>query len=739
MNLQNLFASRPNKLKVSVRKIFFSDEETDFYIFDAEDLSSKSYSKVKLKGYVFNPRIYTGAELEVEGEWESHPKYGSTFAINKSQPLFDSQESRARYLSGHLPSVTPYDALQIVKQFGQDVFTVLDDEPDLLKNVSSLTPDKVAAITREWREVRAYANVSKSLMSLGVPTSSIKKVFSELGDKTLDIIKDNPYSIALVPGLDFPLADKIALGQGFSPDSDFRIASILEYLLEFSSRNSGHLFLNRSGLVKALNSLPQKRNIESFGRVITDEDVQKALEERQQKKRVVVEGDRVYLQWNHHLEQSCAEMITSLKVQQDLGIDTHKFIEEYEHIYKLELSNEQKDAIHALNEHKVLLLTGGPGTGKSTVSKALVKIFHRAGKSVLLMSPTGIAAKRLSTVVGEKAGTIHRTLGYSVDETWLYNEKNHLPADAVLVDETSMLDQHLFYRLLSALKPSTILVLVGDPAQLPSVGAGNVLHELIRSGAVHRVHLKAIFRQDGASDIILNAHRINNGEDLVIGDPTDKNVDFRFIHHDAPEDIIYGIKQVVQRCYGNKSGSTFQVLSPTYKGELGVDNLNHEIKSLLNPLESQQEVNFNGKFFRENDRIMIVENHYKLNVFNGEIGKVHRIDKKKRILTVKIFDEPEDRMLDLSFKEAQRLLMLSYVVTQHRSQGNEWDYVVMPFHEKFTIQLQRNLLYTAVTRAKKKVFIFGQWKALRRAIANNEVAERNTYFAERLRMCLDGN
>lgn len=718
-----------------VRKVYFRDPDTDFYIFLADDTQNPRQAPIKMKGHFFSPRIYQGVEIEVRGEWEVHPKYGRTLVVSESRPITDTREARAHYMVAQLPSLGALNAQRILEYLGDgppDPFDIIDQNPDILYEVPRIPEGLIAVVIREWREAREFGNVASALMSMGVPTSAIKKVFTEYGDATLDIIRNNPYALALVEGITFKQADKIALGQGFSPDSDFRIASILEYMLEVASKQRGHLYLEKESMVTALNRLPRTERVAPFGRVLGQKDLDKALEDRVNKDRVKIDANRVYLAWNHYVEEASAQMLAQLATPHNLGIDTDSFIAEYERIYKIKFSEEQEEAIKALNENKVLLLTGLPGTGKSTVSKALVRLFKRTGKKFMLMSPTGIAAKRLATVVGEEAGTIHRSLGYTVDGEWKYGEDNKLNVEAVLVDEVSMLDQTLLYRLLQALKPETILVLVGDNAQLPSVGAGNVLYELVSSEAIKRVHLTQIYRQEGASDIILNAHRINRGEELVISDPTKKQTDFRFVEMDSPKDIIRAIQHVVKKLYDSQNGITYQVLSPTYKGHLGVSLLNEVIKEMINPIKFQQEIVLGQKTFREEDRVIVVKNNYKLHVFNGEVGKIYQIDRRKKKVRVKLFDTPEDRLVEMTYDQARTMLMLAYAMTIHRVQGQEFDYVVMPFHEQFSIQLQRNLLYTAVTRAKKKVFIFGQWKALSKAIRNDEVARRNTWLSQRI-------
>lgn len=1082
-------------LRVRVKKIYFEEEETDFYIFQALDLDHHETKNRKIKGYFFSPRIYPGVELKVRGIWEKHPKYGYTFKADFSDPIYDGIEAKLNYLESQLLSCGPINARKILNSFGDDTFDILDKEPQKLETLPFLTVDKARALAREWRDSRAYGQVAKHLLSLGLPSRLVKRIFSMLGHNTLDIVKDNPYELALVEGVDFPTADKIALNMGFSRDSEFRIASILEFLLKTASNQRGHLYLPKDRLLRALNKLPSSKGIVSYGRTLLQSDVDKALKERENKNRLVVEDNKVYLQWNYQVEHESAVKLSKFSGDRILNVKTDEFISEYERIYDVKFSSQQEDAIKALNDNKVLLLTGLPGTGKTFLVKSLVRLFKQANKKFQLMSPTGIAAKRMSTVVGEKAGTIHRTLGYSPDGTWKYNDTNKYDIDAVIVDEcclpykqyvmladgsreyigtivhqrkdvevlsyntetgeiepkrvvnwfkyprnfesplleiksskttsrsrqrivrctanhklylasgeqkkasdisigdklrvrgnflnptqrsfllgslfgdaciakkgnspyisfihgedqeayllkkkwlfkggtvqenpsgfnpkrstfltsahsidglcdiyslfypkgnkivtkealeeldevslaswymddgslakcgdgfacmfhtegftkednekikqfflrkwgldisvymngsrghyylrmkkdssqrflkmiapwvfpcmsykipdhlecgtawegvsnpnkfrssgerpvnsistyepsrpkkwvydieiegnhnyftnnvlvsNSMVDQELLYRLLSALKEDTILVFVGDNNQLPSVGAGNVLHEMITSDSIKRVHLNRIYRQAKASDIVINAHRINEGKELELGDPTSKDTDFRFVEEGDPSKIIKGILHVVDKLYQKDNDCTFQVLSPTYKGPLGVNVLNEDIKDLLNPSHSsKREVNLGGgTFFREKDRVMVVENDYDNNVFNGEIGNIYKIDKKNKKIKIKIFDNPKDRILELSYMEAKRLLTLAYALTIHKCQGNDFDYVIFPFHKRFSIQLQRNLLYTAVTRAKKKVFVFGQWRALNRAINNDEVSRRNTAFAQRLK------
>jgi len=664
--LDDMFGAPEAMFKGRVKKIYFEDDSTDFYIFMAEDLHTRKTRKIK--GHFFSPRIFPGAEFEVrEGEWEKSPKYGSTFVVLKAGPVRDSLDSRVEWVRNSCPSIGRINARKIAIHFensGVDLQTGMEDL-SALESLTYLPTGKALQIFQEWRSRNSYADAADYLTGLGLPSGSVKSVYEALGEDTVQTVNDNPYALALADGVTFPQADQIALNSGFTKDSQMRIASILEYMLDVAARRNGHLYLDKDSLLKALERLPKREKVKGFGRSLKLIDIADALDDRVAKGRVVVDGDKVYLKQSFDVEHGSAQLLQEFSGTVDLDIDMDEFLAEYERIYGISFSDQQAEAVRALNDTKVLLLTGLPGTGKSTVTKALVRLFEKADKTYTLMAPTGIAAKRLSTVVGSQAGTIHRTLGFSGD-SWSFNERNKFMTDVVIVDEVSMVDQTLLYRLLSALNPSTTLVFVGDNAQLPSVGAGNVLHEMIASQAIRRVHLTEIFRQHGASDIVLNAHRINSGDDLLLGDPTDKNTDFRFIHLTDPDEIMAGVLHVVKNLYASSADVSYQVISPTYKGPLGVDRFNDEIKELLNPKTRQQEVTLRRRSFREDDRLMIVKNNYNFEIYNGEIGKLHQIKRKEKLLRIKIFDEPDDRMLELPFASAASLTTLAYALTVHR-------------------------------------------------------------------------
>jgi exodeoxyribonuclease V alpha subunit len=647
-----------------VSKIYFSDEDSDFYIFQAEPLGSGR--KVKVKGNFFKVRVIQGMEFKAEGVWESHPKYGSTFSVQKSDIYFQTLQGLERYLVNTLPSCTFSMAYSIVQEIGKGCIQTFAQKSDPFSELICLSEIEKQTLKDEWRSAQNYGNVADFLYSLGIPTGSIKNIYLMFGERALDVVKNNPYVLALAD-ISFPLADSIAMKMGFSKDSSFRIASILEYLLEIADRQRGHLYLKRGDLLSLLNDLPSREKIVPFGRVLTVQDLEDAIQDRISECRIIQEKDFVYLYDNYEKETKSAKMLAELLCSQSLGVDIESFVKDYERIHKIELSDEQAKALRLLNEHKVVLITGHPGTGKTLTTKAIVSLLEKLKKSFLLLSPTGIAAKRLSSVTGRPASTIHRALGYK-DGSWSYDSSNPLGYDAFILDETSMLDMDLFYRVLEAIPKTSMLVLVGDPAQLPSVGAGNVLHDLIHSNSIPRAHLHKIFRQESASDIILNAHRINSGEEPSVSNPLDKTTDFKFFQQDTADVIQRSILSSVKKLFSSENPPTFQVLSPTYKGPLGVNKLNSLIKEALNPPSpSKVEVSFGIKSFREEDRVMVVENDYTLGVFNGEVGKIYFIDNKKKIIRVKLFDEgSSSKIIDIPFSKAKTMLILSYAVTVHK-------------------------------------------------------------------------
>lgn len=717
------------EIQGQIKRILYHNEDSNFFVFTFEDVQGVMR---KAKGNFSLDAPYPGMPVSLKGQWENS-KYGETFGVTGiTNRGLSSNDGIEKYLMNYIPEIGPVSAKRIVDHFGQDTLDVLDNAPERLEEVPRLNKVQKQKIAEEWKKQGEYRDIAISLLNLDLTDAVVKRVYSKWGAEALAKIQENPYCLTTIRGVGFLTADKVALGMGVPSDSPFRIGACLEYTLREASGGPGHLFLDPKTLIEGLTKLVRKGTLTEFGRQLSTSDIKEGLRHLKEQKIIVSDKGKIYLTPYHTFEQQSARLLAGFLRRKGSPIcseeDTQAFIQEYEDVNGLTLSQEQREGIEAVREHRVLLITGLPGTGKSSLMKAIVQLLRNHKKEVQLLSPTGIAAKRLSSVVGLPASTIHRALGYKGD-LWIHNSKNKYIKDAIIIDEASMIDQQVMYHLLDALHEDTLLVFVGDHAQLPSVGAGNVLHDLIRSECIKQIHLTQIFRQEEASDIILNSHRINMGQDPVLHDR-----DFHFIPHTSEDSIVDNILELVNEIQGLGTDDTFQVLSPKWKGTLGVTNLNNRIREVLNPLENQREVTLkNGLVLRQGDRVMVMSNDYEKEVYNGETGTILEINSKESEIVVRIRDAVETKTVPISYSEAPDLLNLAFCMTTHKSQGQEMDYIIFPFVNAFSIQLQKNLLYTAVTRAKKKVYILGDWSAIQKAVRNNEVAERNTFFAERLR------
>ena len=469
-----------------------------------------------------------------------------------------------------------------------------------------------------------------------------------------------------------------------------------------------------------------KTEVESFESKDLSKDLIEATARLQAKGKVFIDPDvGVYLPTLFNFERRSAEYLAKFMTPLALEVDIKEFLTNYENIHQINLSEAQQDAVNKLLSNRVLVLTGGPGTGKTTIIKTFVELFDRAGVGFKLMAPTGIAAKRVAMVTGREAATIHRTFRFNGEE-WGYSEWNKYPIGAVIIDEMSMVDQELFFRVVSSLEEGTILVFVGDDAQLPSVGPGSVLRDLVRCSAIPTVRLTQIFRQAQKSEIVVNSHRINQGEGILTGDD---DSDFRFLSLDdsrIPDLIVKMAAKLKER------DANFQVLSPKYDGIVGVTNLNERLREVLNPPGSgKMEVSFGKLSFRVGDRLMVIKNDYKLGVYNGDMGKL--VDIRSDFLRVRVHGLGEDGLdanVEIQKSDVLQKLRLAYAITVHKCQGSEFDTIILPMVREHGRMLQRNLFYTAVTRAKKKVWVLGDRGAVQRAIDNDKVVARNTGFGK---------
>jgi exodeoxyribonuclease V alpha subunit len=697
-------------------------------------------------GYM--PFLSEGQKVKVQGEWAIHQTFGQQIKVESCQEIMPASiEGIEKYLaSGLIPGIGPVTAKKIVEKFGMDALDIIEMNPDRLTEIEGIGQKKAAAIGEAFKEQRELKEVMVFLQSYGISPTYAIKIFKKFGQNTVSIVKENPYRLCdEISGIGFKKADTIAKNLGIDPTSPFRIMAGIKYILAGITAN-GHVYLPRLTLldeaVKMLN--------------VPAELVEDALITLITSKQIVVEEMNgevvVYLSSLYFSELNVAKRLIELSLQKinvDLGTIEEE-INQYEKENNIKFAVEQRDAIIEGVRNGVCIITGGPGTGKTTIIKCIIKIFENRGMNIVLAAPTGRAAKRITETTGNEAKTIHRLLQmefipgdngpqFSKDET------DPLEADAVIIDEASMVDILLMNSLLKAISVGTRLIMVGDVDQLPSVGPGNVLRDIIESKAVSVVRLNRIFRQSDESLITLNAHKINNGEMPILND---REKDFFFIQKNLNEDIVEEILNLIdKRLPSYKDGfdpmRDIQVLSPMRKGEVGIYNLNNKIQHILNPpSKNKEEKKFRDYVLREGDKVMQIKNNYNLNwesisgkgethgtgVFNGDIGYIEKIDNEDQKVTV-IFDD--DKRVEYDFTSLDEL-ELAYAITIHKSQGSEFPVVVIPVSYGPPMLMTRNLIYTAVTRAKKLVVLVGQRQALFSMINNNTITERFSGLKSRI-------
>jgi exodeoxyribonuclease V alpha subunit len=676
------------------------------------------------------PPLSPGEVLRVSGKWEVNPKFGQQFRAESFVPILPSSvRGIEKFLSsGLIKGIGPVLARRIVKKFGDQTIEVIAKKPEKIRAVEGVGAVKLKEIKKSWAENQHIRDLIIFLQEHNVSTAIATKVYRQYGERSFHVLKSNPYQLCLdIWGIGFKTADQIALKLGLDPSSPERVKAFVLYLLE-KDAEQGHVFSFQEDLETSC----QKE----LG--VDEEKTRSALADLVRHKLMIAEKAEektaIYLPYLFDAQEGVARAILNLSSVPVPGppSDMDKTIADVEKELRLEFSPSQKEAIKACFNKKMLIITGGPGTGKTTIVRAVVAIFDSFGQEVLLTAPTGRAAKRLSEATEKEAKTIHRLLEYNPKQgRFRRNERHPLRADALVVDECSMVDLPLMFSLIKAVPPGMRLILVGDKDQLPSVGPGNVLQDIIESGSVEVMRLEDIFRQERDSLIILNAHRINRGENLIYPPREERNADFYFLHH---EDEEKAFKTIISLCCFNipqKFGlpaltTQIQVISPMYKGLCGVDNLNAELQARLNA--HQEGLKVGNKEFRARDKVMQIRNNYDKEIFNGDIGMVLWADKQRFRLLVD-FDGRE-----VSFeKDDLNDITHAYAVSVHKSQGSEYQAVIMPLLTQHFIMLQRNLFYTALTRAKKLSVIVGSYKALYIAIKNDKPVKRNGRLKEKLR------
>lgn len=759
----------------TVDRVIFSDESQPFYIFS---MSLDNGGKATCKGAVIGSPPAAGHWLALKGEWIDDMKHGQQVKISQAPALYGGWTNQKVEKALVSNGCGKFTVGKLVKTFGDDFLDAIGDE-QLLQEVGGLTQFEAAHLVRTWEKTKLFYDTIPILMDLGFNGSDVARLVAHFGSDCVDQLVEDPWSITEA-GFGLGKADQLAQRLGVDMNSPNRIRGVVSTVVRDSCQ-AGHTHLKLPQVIGEIRLRCPDIPVAIMADAIRDAHVANSVVlDRTLSEKLIYPPDM------YKFETEAAEKISELRsakikdlcvpsTMRVLGLLPKRWnkksfakkvrgmVEQAAEELKFELSEDQRIGIENALMNSVSVFSGLPGTGKTTSLKVLVKVLQglgfrtSSGKSdppdVLLLAPTGIAAKRVASLTGVEAFTVHRALGGKPKDSksrdssyegitgdavkkvgsskgswgsWSYGEESRHPAQVVVVDEASMMDIEAFSRVVRAMRDDAHLVLMGDHAQLPSVGAGNVLKDLIDS-TIPKVALTEIFRQSETSGIVKAAHAIHSGDSPTI----DK--DFNLIEVGSEDGALQVILKLVQKLYDREAN--FQVLSPRHAGTSGVTNLNTELRNLINPsCQGSRQIRVASGHIREGDRVMITANDYTLGIFNGDVGKVSQIDLKRKVVRIKIHG-PVSHYVEMDTKTANRLLRLAYAQTIHKSQGQEYDIIVLPILSSFGRQLQRNLIYTAVTRAKQKVFLVGQVQALSRAVQSNKQSSRNSALGQRIDQC----
>ena len=724
-----------------VEAIIFKSEDTGYIV------SKVTANKELITVVGIMPLIKEGQQINFKGSWINHKQFGRQFNVEEYHELLPSSAKEIeRYLStGIIHGIGPVTAKKIVNKFGDKTLEILDNNIERLKEVDGIGEKKFSIIYDSYLESKDLKDIIMFFQKHGMTINQCLKIYKKFGPDSIDIVSKNPYILNdEISGIGFLTADRIARSLGIEIISPFRIQSGIRYVLNnFSAL--GNTYMPQDMLID------ECKKVLMVEEELVVENIYNSVLEGKLKVEKIKEIDAVYTLPYYYCELGVTNKIITLSIEnfQTINTDVLFEIESFEKRYNIKFAQAQKEAIIGAFNNGIEIITGGPGTGKTTIIKCIIEIYENSGMKVLLAAPTGRAAKRMSESTGREAKTIHRLLemGVSDDENSFFGkgEGEPLEGDVIIIDEASMIDIMLMNSLLKAIRLGTRVIIVGDVDQLPSVGPGNVLRDLINSNFINVVRLNEIFRQGKESMIIVNAHKINSGELPYLNK---KDGDFFFDSRENIDDILKTIIDLINRRLPNFNSKwnkvkDIQILSPTRKGVLGVENLNNELQKILNPPSNhKKEKNVREMIFREGDKVMQIKNNYSLKwtrisgigdeegvgVFNGDMGFIESINEDKSTLTV-IFDDERRVVYEFAFLDE---LELVYAITVHKSQGSEFKVVITPVFMGSAFLMNRNILYTGITRAKELVVVVGSQKALKYMVTNTNNVERYSSLKERI-------
>jgi exodeoxyribonuclease V alpha subunit len=710
-----------------LERITFYNSENHYTI--ARFRPSGAQNLITVVGFMPNPS--PGESLKLTGVWETHSRYGQQLKIERFEVLLPATIDGIRnYLkSGVIKGLGSKTISRLIRRFGEQTLEVIESAPEKLQSVKGIGKAIAQQVSESWKSHHAVRNLMIFLQNHDISLSHSGRIFKQYGVEAVEVLTHRPYQIACdIPGIGFYIADRIAQHQGAAPDDPQRIRACILYLLE-QTASDGNMFMTDTEL--------SRNGARMFD--ISADLVSNAISELTTEGALIQETlsdaatneSAVYLPALHEAEAGISRRLKaflSIPIKPP-DMDQEQMTHEILNRLAIQLSAEQQSILETVLLHHAAIITGGPGTGKTTLIRSISAICDRMRRKTVLAAPTGRAARRLSEVARKKASTLHKLLGYNEEEGFEKDEDDPLDVDVMIVDEASMVDARLMYHLLKAIPVTTSLILVGDVFQLPSVGPGNVLSDMIQSGVIQTFELNEIFRQAKQSPIVINAHRVRHGQFPEIRNETDENglSEFYFIEQYQPESVVNVIVELCSRKIPEKFGydaiQDIQVLTPMHKGTVGTIQLNQVLQQALNPQEQFPK----GLLFKTGDKVMHLKNNYTKEVFNGDIGVISEINPQSKRLSVTY----DDRQVEYDTEEFEDLT-LAYAISVHKSQGSEYPAVVIPLMPQHYPLLQRNLLYTAITRGKKLVIIVGSGQALSRAVQNDKQRNRLSLLDKRL-------